>query len=275
VLGAPLFAHAEVLLSKVGASSSPGDSSTLHGPSTGKGGHSLRILRVDAIRGALRDPGSNPGVPVMNPGIGSEDTSYVRFNDIKDISVSDEATDAERKGSSEGSQTHSSGKEAWYVQQAFWNGCEYNCAFFSHDMLSKGGHLLLFLGLEPNKSWGGNGRQCMQEFSDCKSHPPNIHPIPHIRPTPQITLDGTSIIIISAVISFVITVTIATLVYILCLRSRLLGYSHMAQNVRNFRQPQGGRGSSSDANTYYPSGALAGQEDVDETSHSVSGSATL
>jgi putative alpha-1,2-mannosidase len=51
-----------------------------------------------------------------------------------------------------------------FIQSVTWNGCDYDCAFFPHRMLMNGGHLVIHLGLEPNKSWGGDGRKCMDNF---------------------------------------------------------------------------------------------------------------
>lgn len=51
-----------------------------------------------------------------------------------------------------------------YVQLLTWNGCTYDCAFLPHSMISLGGRLTAYLGPDPNKSWGGNGRKCMDQY---------------------------------------------------------------------------------------------------------------
>jgi putative alpha-1,2-mannosidase len=51
-----------------------------------------------------------------------------------------------------------------YIQMVTWNGCEYNCAFIPHAMIAEGGHLKVYLGAEPNKQWGGEGRKCMDSY---------------------------------------------------------------------------------------------------------------
>ena len=51
-----------------------------------------------------------------------------------------------------------------YIQEVTWNGCTYDCAFFPHIMLAGGGHLIVTLGPVPNKSWGGDGRECMIQY---------------------------------------------------------------------------------------------------------------
>lgn len=52
-----------------------------------------------------------------------------------------------------------------YIESVTWNGCDYDCAFFPHSMLTHGaGHLVVITSLEPNKSWGGDGRKCMDQF---------------------------------------------------------------------------------------------------------------
>lgn len=51
-----------------------------------------------------------------------------------------------------------------YIQIVTWNGCEYDCAFIPHAMIAEGGHLKVYLGAEPNKQWGGEGRKCMDSY---------------------------------------------------------------------------------------------------------------
>ena len=51
-----------------------------------------------------------------------------------------------------------------YVQLVTWNGCAYDCAFFPHAMIAAGGTLVAYLGPDPNKSWGGDGRRCMEAY---------------------------------------------------------------------------------------------------------------
>jgi putative alpha-1,2-mannosidase len=51
-----------------------------------------------------------------------------------------------------------------YVQLVTWNGCAYDCAFFPHAMIAAGGTLVAYLGPVPNKSWGGDGRKCMDTY---------------------------------------------------------------------------------------------------------------
>lgn len=51
-----------------------------------------------------------------------------------------------------------------YIQLVTWNGCTYDCAFFPHEMLAAGGHLTVYLGPEPMKTWGGDGYKCMDRY---------------------------------------------------------------------------------------------------------------
>ena len=39
-----------------------------------------------------------------------------------------------------------------------------DCAFFPHNLLANGGHLIAYLGPVPNKMWGGDGRKCMDLY---------------------------------------------------------------------------------------------------------------
>lgn len=41
-----------------------------------------------------------------------------------------------------------------YIQSATWNGQPYDRAYITHDMLSRGGRLVLTMGRRPNKRWG-------------------------------------------------------------------------------------------------------------------------
>ena len=55
-------------------------------------------------------------------------------------------------------------EEDKYIQSVTWNGCIYDCAFFPHNLLANGGHLIAYLGPVPNKLWGGDGRKCMDLY---------------------------------------------------------------------------------------------------------------
>ena len=50
--------------------------------------------------------------------------------------------------------THNNSAENCYIQRAQLNGMEWNYAQFNHADFTKGGKLELWLGNEPNKSWG-------------------------------------------------------------------------------------------------------------------------
>ena len=50
--------------------------------------------------------------------------------------------------------THNNSKENMYIQKALLNGSEHKQFWFTHDTFQKGGNLEIFLGPEPNKSWG-------------------------------------------------------------------------------------------------------------------------
>lgn len=41
-----------------------------------------------------------------------------------------------------------------YIQSATWNGAPYNRSYITHDMITRGGHLVLTMGNRPNKRWG-------------------------------------------------------------------------------------------------------------------------
>lgn len=60
--------------------------------------------------------------------------------------------------------TNNSNPKEIYIQKVLWNDCTYDCSFFPYNMLMNGGHLKVYLGLEPNKTWGGNGRKCMENY---------------------------------------------------------------------------------------------------------------
>lgn len=65
-----------------------------------------------------------------------------------------------------------------YIQLVTWNGCPYDCAFFPHNLLASGGHLIAYLGPVPNKLWGGDGRKCMDLYiypGDVDSNDVNIN----------------------------------------------------------------------------------------------------
>jgi putative alpha-1,2-mannosidase len=51
-----------------------------------------------------------------------------------------------------------------YIETVTWNGCIYDCSFFPHSMLSYGGHLVVTTSSKPNKTWGGDGRKCMDQY---------------------------------------------------------------------------------------------------------------
>ena len=50
--------------------------------------------------------------------------------------------------------THNNSAENCYIQRAQLNGMEWNYAQFNNADFTKGGKLELWLGNEPNKSWG-------------------------------------------------------------------------------------------------------------------------
>lgn len=50
--------------------------------------------------------------------------------------------------------THNNSSENVYIQKAELNDKDLNCFWFTHEVYSKGGKLELWLGAEPNKSWG-------------------------------------------------------------------------------------------------------------------------
>ncbi len=43
-----------------------------------------------------------------------------------------------------------------YIQSATWNGQPYDHAYITHDMISRGGRLVLTMGRRPNKRWGSS-----------------------------------------------------------------------------------------------------------------------
>ena len=50
--------------------------------------------------------------------------------------------------------TRNNSEANMYIQKAQLNGADWKKFWFSHDAFSKGGLLELWLGAEPNKSWG-------------------------------------------------------------------------------------------------------------------------
>ena len=50
--------------------------------------------------------------------------------------------------------THNNSKENMYIQKATLNGKPLNKFWFTHEEYAKGGELEIFLGAEPNRSWG-------------------------------------------------------------------------------------------------------------------------
>ena len=51
-------------------------------------------------------------------------------------------------------ETIGAGKGNVFIQSATWNGQPYNRAYITHDMISRGGRLVLTMGRHPNKQWG-------------------------------------------------------------------------------------------------------------------------
>lgn len=41
-----------------------------------------------------------------------------------------------------------------YIQSATWNGQPYDRTYITHDMISRGGRLVLTMGAQPNRQWG-------------------------------------------------------------------------------------------------------------------------
>ena len=50
--------------------------------------------------------------------------------------------------------TYNNSKENMYIQSAKLNGKDHKKFWFSHETFAKGGTLEIYLGPEPNKSWG-------------------------------------------------------------------------------------------------------------------------
>jgi putative alpha-1,2-mannosidase len=50
--------------------------------------------------------------------------------------------------------THNNSDANRYIQKATLNGKSLNCFWFTHDEYAHGGELQLWLGPEPNQSWG-------------------------------------------------------------------------------------------------------------------------
>jgi predicted alpha-1,2-mannosidase len=53
---------------------------------------------------------------------------------------------------------------SFYVQSAQWNGLPYNRSFISHQMIRKGGSLVLDMGPTPNKQWGSTDYDVPRTF---------------------------------------------------------------------------------------------------------------
>jgi putative alpha-1,2-mannosidase len=51
-----------------------------------------------------------------------------------------------------------------YIQRAFLNGEEYDCAFIAHGSIVSGGVLTLEMGSTPNITWANTGRKCLEEY---------------------------------------------------------------------------------------------------------------
>lgn len=47
-----------------------------------------------------------------------------------------------------------------YIQRATWDGRPYTRNYITHDMLRQGGHLVLYMGSQPNKQWGSQPEDC-------------------------------------------------------------------------------------------------------------------
>jgi putative alpha-1,2-mannosidase len=57
-----------------------------------------------------------------------------------------------------------SSNEDIYIQSALLNEITFDCAFLPHDVIVKGGSLILQLGSTPNKTWGSHGRDCLEFY---------------------------------------------------------------------------------------------------------------